>query len=358
MVVLLLLLLGCSDDPLAAPDGVRSWSEIVLGGTRVGVVSRVQTAPSGRRVSWREARYLWQRDGNQTLSVHTSSVQLGARGQAVSAMARERGLPVRRWSGQAWVARDAAVSGELPTGEVTLLDPSALTVRSTTVARTVDGWTWTAGAGASVTLKTRPDGPWLAWGGLQIRPIDQEPDPLVPIEVSTLLRRPSPPLDRARSAMRASFRVGTETVQVNRPLWLEIPAREGQRLMALVSEVRSRLSWAPTPGSVGAMGALASGAGDCNEFAELFVGLARERGLRARPVSGLVYTAPEDLGPGLDLHAWAEVWVEPVGWVAVDPALDQRVADATHLPLARGATIEAALAELGTGVDIAILEVD
>ena len=118
------------------------------------------------------------------------------------------------------------------------------------------------------------------------------------------------------------------------------------------------MSWAPTPGSLGAMGALASGTGDCNEFAALLVDLAGERGLRARPVAGLVYTAPEDLGPGLDLHAWAEVWVEPVGWVAVDPALDLRVADATHLPLARGATIEAALAVLGTGVDIAILEVE
>ena len=42
--------------------------------------------------------------------------------------------------------------------------------------------------------------------------------------------------------------------------------------------------------------------------------------------------------PGLVPHAWVEVRLGE-RWVAIDPALDQALADATHLPLTPGETL-------------------
>jgi len=69
--------------------------------------------------------------------------------------------------------------------------------------------------------------------------------------------------------------------------------------------------------------------GDCNEFATLYVALARSVGLPARTVSGLLY-----LNGRFYYHAWPEVYLSD--WVAVDPTFDQYPADAAHLRFAIG----------------------
>ena len=69
--------------------------------------------------------------------------------------------------------------------------------------------------------------------------------------------------------------------------------------------------------------------GDCNEFATLYVALARSAGLPARTVSGLIY-----LNGRFYYHAWPEVYLGD--WVAVDPMFDQYPADAAHLRFAVG----------------------
>ena len=69
--------------------------------------------------------------------------------------------------------------------------------------------------------------------------------------------------------------------------------------------------------------------GDCNEFATLYVALARSAGLPARTVSGLLY-----LNGRFYYHAWPEVYLGD--WVAVDPMLDQYPADAAHVRFAIG----------------------
>ena len=65
----------------------------------------------------------------------------------------------------------------------------------------------------------------------------------------------------------------------------------------------------------------------------------------------------EPLVVGLDLHAWAEVRVPEVGWLPVDPALGQPIADATHLPLARGRDLERAMAILASETRIELVAV-
>ena len=74
---------------------------------------------------------------------------------------------------------------------------------------------------------------------------------------------------------------------------------------------------------------LESRRGDCNEHTVLFVALARAAGIPARTCAGIVY-----LRRSFGYHAWPMVWVGE--WVAIDPTLQQTVADATHIILAMG----------------------
>jgi len=71
--------------------------------------------------------------------------------------------------------------------------------------------------------------------------------------------------------------------------------------------------------------------GDCTEHTVLFVALARAAGIPAREVAGV--TAIER-GEGLYYHAWPEVWVGD--WIAMDPTLNQDLADPTHIKFAQG----------------------
>ena len=70
--------------------------------------------------------------------------------------------------------------------------------------------------------------------------------------------------------------------------------------------------------------------GDCKAHSVLFVALARNLGLPARQVSGLVLM--ED--GKFYYHQWAEAFLGR--WIGVDPVFDQLPVDATHLKLSEG----------------------
>jgi transglutaminase-like putative cysteine protease len=80
--------------------------------------------------------------------------------------------------------------------------------------------------------------------------------------------------------------------------------------------------------------ALSIGAGVCQDFAHLLLGVARMRGLPARYVSG--YLVPnggatglaarqEEVIGGQASHAWTEVLLPEEGWMAFDPTLGKPV---------------------------------
>jgi len=79
--------------------------------------------------------------------------------------------------------------------------------------------------------------------------------------------------------------------------------------------------------------ALSIGAGVCQDFAHLLLGVVRMRGLPARYVSG--YLVPngaagaaarqEEVIGGQASHAWAEVLVPEEGWIGFDPTLGKPV---------------------------------
>jgi transglutaminase-like putative cysteine protease len=89
--------------------------------------------------------------------------------------------------------------------------------------------------------------------------------------------------------------------------------------------------------------ALRVGAGVCQDFAHLLLGVARKRGLPARYVSGYLVpqqadnpeSALEEVIGGQASHAWVEVFIPGCGWMALDPTLGMPVAS-RHVRVAYG----------------------
>jgi transglutaminase-like putative cysteine protease len=80
--------------------------------------------------------------------------------------------------------------------------------------------------------------------------------------------------------------------------------------------------------------AMEAGHGVCQDLAHVFIAAARAAGLPARYVAGYQY-APERGSDQHAGHAWAEVFVEGLGWVAFDPSAGVCPSDA-HVRVAIG----------------------
>lgn len=73
--------------------------------------------------------------------------------------------------------------------------------------------------------------------------------------------------------------------------------------------------------------ALEMGSGVCQDHAHLFIACCRVIGVPARYVSGYLFSS-EGSGPELASHAWAEAYVDDLGWVSFDAANGQSATDA------------------------------
>jgi transglutaminase-like putative cysteine protease len=75
--------------------------------------------------------------------------------------------------------------------------------------------------------------------------------------------------------------------------------------------------------------ALGRGSGVCQDHAHLFVAGARVLGVPARYVSGYLYCEPDAEGHcSLASHAWAEAFVDDLGWVSFDTTNSRCATDA------------------------------
>jgi transglutaminase-like putative cysteine protease len=92
------------------------------------------------------------------------------------------------------------------------------------------------------------------------------------------------------------------------------------RLHALSNAVRDRVEYAPGATGVhtGAAEALADGEGVCQDHAHVFIAAARTLGIPARYVTGYLVVEGETASQAH--HAWAEAYVEGLGWVGFDAA--------------------------------------
>lgn len=77
-----------------------------------------------------------------------------------------------------------------------------------------------------------------------------------------------------------------------------------------------------------------SGGGSARELAQVFIAAARSLGFPARFVSGL-FLGAEIPGESRAHHAWADAFVEGIGWISFDPALNYCPRD-EHLRLGKG----------------------
>ena len=75
-------------------------------------------------------------------------------------------------------------------------------------------------------------------------------------------------------------------------------------------------------------------AGVCQDFAHLFIAVARAMGVPARYVSGYIHS-PDGGGSSSASHAWAEGWVPGRGWVGFDATHPVRTSE-NHVRLAVG----------------------
>jgi transglutaminase-like putative cysteine protease len=93
-----------------------------------------------------------------------------------------------------------------------------------------------------------------------------------------------------------------------------------QRLHLLAGTIHGRMNFltGATGTGTSAADAIGAGAGVCQDFAHIFIAVARALGIPARYISGHLFRRD---GAVLQeaAHAWAEAWVEDLGWVAFDP---------------------------------------
>ena len=91
------------------------------------------------------------------------------------------------------------------------------------------------------------------------------------------------------------------------------------RLHALSELVHDRIDYrkGATDAETTAADAVALGAGVCQDQAHVFVAVARAAGIPARYVTGYLYDA-DRADPETDTHAWAEGWVDGLGWIGFD----------------------------------------
>ncbi len=79
----------------------------------------------------------------------------------------------------------------------------------------------------------------------------------------------------------------------------------------------------PLYANKGALNAIKTGKGVCDEYATLFTALSRAVGIPARVATGYWLTEPLKNGEWNDIagkgHAWAEFYLPKVGWIPVEP---------------------------------------
>ncbi|HAV09285.1 MAG TPA: transglutaminase [Rhodobacteraceae bacterium] len=125
--------------------------------------------------------------------------------------------------------------------------------------------------------------------------------PMWLFESPTEVTEPGPGLRRlAKAVIGAQKTIGLEQLHhLSAAILADVRYDKGQTDATLVAEA-----------------ALAAGHGVCQDHAHIFITVARLLGYPARYVSG--YLLLEGQTEQEATHAWAEAWVEPLGWVGFD----------------------------------------
>lgn len=135
-----------------------------------------------------------------------------------------------------------------------------------------------------------------------------------------------------------------------------------ETLHSLMGLVRDNVDYCvgATNEHTSAASALEDGKGVCQDHAHIFISAARTLGVPSRYVNGYFWSGSSE--PSDAHHAWAEAWVEGIGWVGFDPANRQcptesyiRLAaglDSTYAAPIRGTRLGGAFEDLDVVVEV------
>jgi transglutaminase-like putative cysteine protease len=108
------------------------------------------------------------------------------------------------------------------------------------------------------------------------------------------------------------------------------------KLHRLAAAIHTRMTFdtQQTGADTAALDAFSAGHGVCQDFAHIFIAVARANRIPARYISGHLFRRD---GAVLQeaAHAWAEAWVEDLGWTAFDPT-NGICADDAYIRVAAG----------------------
>lgn len=92
-----------------------------------------------------------------------------------------------------------------------------------------------------------------------------------------------------------------------------------ERMHKLMDAIHQRVDYVigATHAHTNAGDALKDGRGVCQDHAHIFISAARVMGLPARYVNGYFLTESDESAEAH--HAWAEVWINGIGWIGFDP---------------------------------------
>jgi transglutaminase-like putative cysteine protease len=94
-----------------------------------------------------------------------------------------------------------------------------------------------------------------------------------------------------------------------------------QKVQAFYDYIGDELNYTFNGENWGAQAALGPMGADCTEYADLLVALSRARGIPARYFEGLLYLDKWTNAIAQIEHAWPDVFMPSIGWVALDPTL-------------------------------------
>ena len=110
-------------------------------------------------------------------------------------------------------------------------------------------------------------------------------------------------------------------------------------LRRLMREIYTRFEYSPRSTRVDSPidEALAARRGVCQDFAHIFIALARQLGIPSRYVSGYLFRGDDsqDRSAHDATHAWAEAFLPQLGWVGFDPT-NNLIAEERHIRVAIG----------------------
>jgi len=100
-----------------------------------------------------------------------------------------------------------------------------------------------------------------------------------------------------------------------------------QQVRAFYDYIGDKLVYTYNGKNWGAQAALGDMGADCTEYTSLLVALSRSQRIPARYFEGLLFLDSETKTKAQLEHAWADVDMPGVGWVAVDPTLGRALSD-------------------------------